>query len=358
MRALMWIRTVSFLAVLVCPLPLMLRPSPAMTNEKRTLAARPLLSELDKNYPERFDAYFRDHFGGRDRLIRWHHRVKYELFRESPVDQVLVGREGWLFYSYAPAGPDIKNFAGRWPHTTADIDRWLAAQDERERRYAAEGAKYLIVIAPDKQTLYPEFVPYRYGPQAPGIFDEVLARLEFHPRLRLLDLRPVLRRRKDAGLLYYMGDAHWNQRGAFYAAQAVADTLRPDFPNIGLIRDADYDIRRMAAVTGELSTMLAIDTGIQDYDYVPIRLKAAASPTRDRGADTIWEQADKSMPRAVLIGDSFTIAIAWTLANSFSRMYIYQTTMKPPYPGIVHDEHPDVVILMLVERDLPRLFDQ
>jgi alginate O-acetyltransferase complex protein AlgJ len=239
MRVLMWLRTGLFLSVLVCPLALMLRQGRATINEKRTLAAMPALSSLDKQYPERFDAYFRDHFGGRDRLIHWNNRLKYTLFRESPVDYVIVGRNGWLFYS---AEIDIRNFAGRWPHSSADIDTWLNRQDERERQYAAEGARYLIVVVPDKQTVYSESVPYRYGPQAPGVLDEILARLEFHPRLRLLDLRPALLRHKDTEL-YYKTDQHWNSHGAFVAAQAITDVLRPDLPNIGTLRREDYDVR-------------------------------------------------------------------------------------------------------------------
>src|SRR5262249_58186017 len=103
--------------------------------------------------------------------------------------------------------------------------------DARERDDARAGARYLIAIAPDKQSMYPELVPARYGPPAPGVLSELLERLPAHPRLDVLDLYPALRPHRDIQL-YFKGDTHWNANAGFYAAQAITDRLRASLPAV------------------------------------------------------------------------------------------------------------------------------
>ena len=356
MRALALLRVVPFLIALATPLALMVRPHPAMTNELRTLAPMPELKP-DRLFPALFDAYFRDHFGGRERLIRWHNRLTFSLFGRSPVVGVIVGRSGWLFYSHPQDGIDIRNFSGRWPHTAADLEMWLSRQDAREREYAALGARYLIALAPDKQSVFPEFVPSRYGPHAPGVLDELLARLELHPRLRVLDLRPAIQAHRDASL-YHKGDAHWTGRGGFYAAQAIADTLRAELPRVGEIRERDYDVQESPAGRGDLVNMLALDIAVADRQYLYVRRPPVAWPTRLGSGNTSWNQPAPHLPRAVLLGDSFGVAVQHVLPDAFSHLRYYMSTVNPPQPDLVREEHPDVVILLLCERNLARLADQ
>jgi len=356
MRALAVIRIAVFVAALAWPLLTMGRDDGTL-HEQRTLAPMPALATAGGRYPEEFDAYFRDHFGWRERLIRWNNLLKFYALGEAPVDRVIIGGSGWFFYSNPRDGMDIRNFAGRWPHTGADIEAWLERQDEREQEYARHGARYLIAIAPDKQSVYPDQVPYRYGPHAPGVLDELLRRAAAHPRLHVLDLRPALQAHADRQL-YFKGDSHWNAHGAFLAAQAIAEALRPELPTVGAIRREDYVVSATPATGGDLVDMIALGVTTHDEAFKYRRKTGGARLGLDLPGNSVWEQPDTRMPTAVLFGDSYGVALEWILCDAFSRLHYDMTTLNPPAPQIVATDRPDVVVLILVERNLPRLMDQ
>jgi alginate O-acetyltransferase complex protein AlgJ len=297
--------------------------------------------------------HVRDNFGWRDRVIRWHHLFKHRALGESPVTDVIVGRNGWLFFSNPADGLDIRNFSGHWPHEPAAVDGWLSGQEGRRRQYARLGARYLIAVAPDKQSLYPEFVPFRYGPPAPGVMGELLARVSSYPDLPILDLRPALR--EGGGELYYKGDTHWNGRGAFIAASVIADRLRRDLPSVGVIRESEYAVAESVRDVGDLTNMMGLGLPANDRAFAFRRRAGGAREISSTSLNRVFEQPGSGLPTAVLLGDSFGDALAPLRADAFSRLHYYRSSIGGPNPALIVEEKPDVVILMSVERYLPHL---
>jgi alginate O-acetyltransferase complex protein AlgJ len=354
MSAVAILRVGLFVVLLAVPMMTMRGGAGALQQEQRTRAPMPSLRTAGAQFPEQADAYFRDNFGGRDRIIRWHHQFKYEVFGESPVDGVIAGRDGWLFYSVPSDGMDIRNFSGHWPHQPSDVERWLTAQEGRRRQYSRLGARYLVAIAPDKQTVYPELVPFRYGPHAPGVLGELMGELKMFPDLPVLDLTPVLRRAAASGI-YYKSDTHWNARGAFLAAGAIVDRLRARLPNVGEVRESDYDVASSARGTGDLVNIMGLGLATDDLQFTYQRREGGAHEVRADALHRVWEQPGSTRPKAVLVGDSFGEALAPILADAFSRLHYYRSSTSAPDLSVVVQEAPDVVILISVERYLPHL---
>jgi alginate O-acetyltransferase complex protein AlgJ len=352
MRLIPLLRIGIFLLLLVWPLATMRGAGAALPHEQRVRVTRPSLRE-GARFPEQFDAYFRDNFGWRDRVIRWRHLFKYRVLGESPVADVIVGRNGWLFYSNPSDGLDIRNFGGHWPHDPGDVDGWLRGQEGRRQQYARLGARYLIAVAPDKQSLYPQFVPFRYGPQAPGVMGELLARLSSYPDLTVLDLRSHLR--EAGGELYYKGDTHWNGQGAFTAASVIADRLRRDLPSVGAIRESDYAVEESMRQVGDLTNMMGLGLPANDRAFTFRRRSGGAREIRSTPLNRVFEQPVGGLPKAVLLGDSFGEALAPLLADAFSRLHYYRSSIGGPNPALIVEEAPGVVILISAERYLPHL---
>jgi hypothetical protein len=311
-----------------------------------------VLSAARTQYPEQFDAYFRDNFGWRDRLIRWHNLFKFRYLRQSPVANVVVGRDGWLFYAGTGDGVDFRDFAGRWPLQPGDLDVWLRHLDHRVQEYAQLGARYLVVIAPNKQSMYPEHVPPQYGPHAPGLLEKFLRRLRSYPRVEVLDLEPALRPHRD-GPIYFRGDSHWNHKGAFHAARAITDRLRHSLPALGVLREEDYVLHSGPYPTGDLVNMLALGITVADETYEYRRRTPGARNIRNEHLHRVWVQPERPLPKAVLLGDSYGGVIAPILADAFSRLHYYMSSHAGVDPSLVREERPDVVILLNVERYLP-----
>ena len=87
--------------------------------------------------------------------------------------------------------------------------------------YAANNIHMILVIAPSKDIIYPENLPWyapRYDPQ-------MVKNLEAELRDAGVDVIPVTdilqQHKQDVPLLYHQRDFHWNNMAAYYVAQAV-----------------------------------------------------------------------------------------------------------------------------------------
>ena len=104
-----------------------------------------------------FDGWINQRIGLRGWLVRTANQLNYVLFRELPRrsgTQVLLGRDGML---YEKVYVDAYNQSG---HRLGKELRNISASTKRlQDRLAADGIAFLLVIAPSKAEIYPEFLP-------------------------------------------------------------------------------------------------------------------------------------------------------------------------------------------------------
>lgn len=88
----------------LCTLPLLLTPiwGEKSSAEKRDLAEFPALIEdgaVNPAFSEELDGWITDHFAFRSELITANNLLKAKLFHSSDEDQVIVGKNGWLYFA-------------------------------------------------------------------------------------------------------------------------------------------------------------------------------------------------------------------------------------------------------------------
>ena len=174
------------------------------------------------------DQYYQDHFGLREFLIHRYHREVNKRFADAGAPNVVTGNDGWLFYSGEQVLDDL---IGRHPLSGQQLAQ-LAARISTTRQWLqGQGISYLPLVAPDKQSIYPEYLPEAYQ-QAKGTtrLDQAIAALNQDPATAILDLRPVLLRNKGAKRLYDKTDTHWNELGAYCAYQELLRVIAGRFP--------------------------------------------------------------------------------------------------------------------------------
>ena len=127
--------------------------------ENRNLAAWPVM-KLDRAtfgaLPDRFEAYFNDHFGFRKRLIYWLAIAKVQVFGVTSTPGVTLGSRGWLYLASDSA---VLSFRAARPYTVLQLEAYRRIIEARRDWLASRGIAYLLVIAPNKDTIYPEFMP-------------------------------------------------------------------------------------------------------------------------------------------------------------------------------------------------------
>jgi hypothetical protein len=63
-----------------------------------------------------------------------------------------------------------------------ELESWRTFLIERARRYREVGAKYVFVVAPNKESIYPEHLPPWIGPRVgPTRLDQLMAHMKSAP---------------------------------------------------------------------------------------------------------------------------------------------------------------------------------
>lgn len=324
--------------------------------EKRKLGSLPPLnfSALHKTFSG-FERYFQDHFGLRNELIVFNRALRFFLLSTSGSDKVLIGRNGWLIFRLHP---DLKETRRLALFSEEELKKWGAVYQARSDYAKQNGAVYLLVVAPDPKTIYPEILPdWIPPPGETSRMDQIYNYLALnHPDVNFLDLRPVLSAHRDEPI-YFHTDTHWTTLGAYYAYREIMNSLSALKPNLAqaFIPAELSDFESVPIVnSGDLAQMLGLPTLIQDKT-IDLRPKQPwQSEIRDRPIDNFnfvtVNHSKPNAPRLTIFRDSYAIAMQGLLAQHFSYAHFrwhYGFERK-----LVKRDKPDVVIQMFVEREM------
>ncbi len=211
----------AFFVIVLIPLVCMPFVSEDVSAEKRELAPAPsLMRDGAPNLNVLADTgdWFADHFALRGAMVDLDATIKQRVFMTSATDNVVVGSSGWLYYAGTLNDYQRRNRLSG--HELANVAANLALIQEY---VTAQGKGFAFAIAPNKNTLYPEQMPYY---ELPGEGEGNLERLR--PLLdaagvRTCDLQAAFEA-QDA-ILYYQRDSHWNGEGALLAYRCIAPLL-------------------------------------------------------------------------------------------------------------------------------------
>ena len=307
------------------------------------------------SFPARFSAFFSDHFGLRGEMARLRGRIALRLQHKSISPEVMLGSQGWMFYT---GDRSVENHLHQLPLSAAELDAWAKLLQERDDWFAERGIAYLFVVAPDKQSIYPEYLPTELAP-GPGQtrLDQLTRRMAGAEWW--LDLRANLLIAKREGQLYFKGDSHWNDLGAYRSYRAIMARL--GLP--ALTRD---EPRPEPSEIGDLARL----SGLAEAEpYAPIRATCAVpqpaamdAAALDRYGPRMPEVHPYNVPatrctsgreRLLMFHDSFGAMMAPYLSESFARaVYVLREPSLAQMQAMVAVEHPTVVIEERVERYL------
>jgi len=365
---------VGFFGTLVLPLAVTdFRYVPTISKtEKRMLNAFPAWSwngEALDQFPAKFEAAFNDHFGFRNLLVLWHSHFKLYCLGVSPVEDVVLGRKKeWLYYAKSvracrkiEALP--KQEVEQWVHELKTKQAWLAARHIR----------YLLVVAPSKEDIYPEYLPnYVHEIRYHRFFDDILAGLGTDSGVEVLDLRETLRQGKKLGLgpVYDLTDTHWSQIGAFLATNQILLRLQSWFPELqptplsnrplSSHRGKGGDLAQMMGLQDEMmEDRIVIEKGPDSPEAASMRLQTEWPRDLLKDAPMVFETkgSDKKLT-LLMTGDSFGGGIMRFLSEHFRRTVRLQ--IQIPYtpwfqaliPKLVEAEKPDIYLDVYCTRSL------
>ena len=342
---------VIFLAISIVPLIAFSDKQAAIGNE--TKAAKPKLSdgtELTANV----DTYFAQNFGFRNRLVYVQNVLKQNVFRTSGQSEVIVGEDGWLFYSRA-----LDDFLGTSAADETEIERMGAVVLMMQNYVESRGGEFIFLPAPNKMSVYGEYMPYYYiedGGQ--GNYERLYSEL-VNAGVNTVQLKNTLSLKKADGVqLYHKLDSHWNNYGAAVAYEAVADKLSEvygdEFKGYTRYSTMPYSVKNN--FSGDLQSMLLPGSDRKDEQLEFDAAENFEYTNRFRGVDDMvitTSNESKAVDKSVTIfRDSFGNALYWFFANDYTSL-----TAKREIPYNIYQaaEESELVAVELVERNLRNL---
>ena len=349
-------------------LSILIRPSPLYSQqEKRKLAQFPAydgtVASIYK-FAGKFESFYNDHFPVRLPLTSFENALNYRVFHATGRSFCAFGNKDWIIYSTGMLPTTQQNLN----KLEADqLERWQAMYQARTDILASKNIKYVLVVAPEKGTIYPEFMPTGWTRRSGYSRLEQLQSALGTSHTNFVNAVGLLAESKRVGKwLYYSNDSHWNMYGAFQIAQSLFSLLEKDFESIKPFSLSEFELKNAEHV-GDLAIALTLQNLLLDKKSPTIEIKkgiANGGEVQDsKERLPIIHEADSelveepiaftgasNLPRAFVQHDSFMAFLRPYLAKrfSFSEYHAIHTLS----PRVIFERKPDIVIDEIAERHL------
>ncbi|WP_022757976.1 alginate O-acetyltransferase AlgX-related protein [Butyrivibrio fibrisolvens] len=324
--------------------------------ENRVMTEMPTLANTQiSEFPTLFDAYMNDNLPYKNYLVTINSMADYYLFNTSSSDDVIVGDKGWLFYVGHENNDEdpLADYEGTNLYSIDELE--IIAENMINARdfLASQGKEFVITIIPNKSRVYSEYMPdmcgdvsqecrlnqvYQYLSENTDLtivspYNDIVSYKEAHPEIQL----------------YFKYDTHWNNFGAYVAAQSISRVWGFEMPDLDTVEqvyvDSDtYDLARMINLGDYLKEDAPIATA---YSGHMARVEIQSDGMSFTGT---VDQGTADARKLYIIGDSFSALLFPYLACHFNSSksdmyYNYNYSSLESYD-------PDVVVFECVERYL------
>lgn len=317
--------------------------------ENRTLSKAPSLRTeqggWNREYFEELQTYVSEHFAFRSELVEADSALKYKLLHTPGDDQVVIGKEDWLFF-----GETLADYAGV-TLPDSELDQIAETLAQVRDYIQGQGKQPLFVIVPNKNSIYPEYMPARFGSRADTRNLTKLQERMTKLGIPYVDAYQTLLGNKGADELYLHEDTHWNNTGArlvlneIYAAYGLSE--RYELTGYTLEENHEPDLYQILFPSKEHYEAQRIYDDGSSYTYVgrmhsldDINIKTQSSKADSEGTILVYR-------------DSFGRAMLPYMGGAFQSAVFNRST---PYDlALAGRTACDYVLFEIVERNLSDL---
>ncbi len=284
--------------------------------------------------------YFSDHFAFRWEVIEANSLLKGKLFGMSGEDSVIQGKDGYYFYT-----DSLDSYLGR--RVLDDRERYGTARMLAliQEYVEGRGGSFVFAVAPNKNSLYPQYMPYYYKKVGEEGELELLKEQLEKEGVVYADLEEAFSRENE--VLYHRLDSHWNNKGAALAMETVLDALgrkHTDYSGLPykVKKDFQGDLYEMVYPLGK-----ARDENVYYDKEFTFSYGEGFESTEDNKIHTVNPEKKNG---AVVFRDSFGNSLTPFVAEEYGKGYFDRTI---PYPvDALEEEGADTLIFEIVERHL------
>lgn len=317
--------------------------------EQRQVQSFPKIKENGKINLKFFDSlnsYFSDNFAFRQNLIEADAIIKKNVFRQSGNEKIIVGNKGYLFF-----GETLDDYLGRNVLSNREIYSCTRVLSLLQENVEQKRRQFLFVIAPNKNSLYPEYMPKRYIKISDNNNYRLLQEEMKKENINTIDLKKMF---IDSGKeVYQKLDSHWNNQGAAMGCNAILnyfDKDHYDYTNEKYTTEKNF--------SGDLYGMLFPKGNKKDTNIIYSKKSSYKVVSNNKKVTDISIETENRHKKEsiVMYRDSFGNALIPFVADEFHNGYF---TKSVPYNwNLQDDKNADKVVIELVERHIPSLIEE
>ncbi len=335
--------------------------------ENRILASFPDIYDenggLNKGLKTDFEAWINDNIGFRDYFVSTYSKIKLNILKASPTDKVEIGKEGWYFYT---PNNNIELATGEYPLDETLLERIAENQLRIQEYYKSKGIEYVLVLAPSKVSVYPEYLREGQYDIRETVCDIVERYLNENTDINVINVKDEVIKGKSQGMMYHKTDTHWTQMGASIAYSSVIEKLR----NMGIVNttvadmsfyDAEYEgefsglmgcrglLGKEIVPFAEILESKAVEVNEGRY-YEEVQKIVKENGVPDNRPGIVFKNASVPEKKVLIYGDS--MFNWWNVPNMFAENFSELTFTRMTSINEELDDlaNPDVVIFEATER--------
>ena len=301
-------------------------------------------------------------------FFRTYSIIKFHLNDQIFTD-VLMSDDNWLAYINDIS---IQDYQNTWPFSAGEFQKIGNNLEILEDYQNKNGVKIYIVIVPNKNTIYPEYIPSEIPVLSEvSRINQFMSLSEEYGDIKVIDLREAFFQAKENELIYYKTDTHWNSRGAYLGYSMLVNEINRDFPQITAFSFDHFESALVEDEEGGLAALIEMDIDEEFYslwykdkssfqfhqgpeyteDYYSLWYKDKSAFQIHQGPEyTIINQTGDKDLRIVMFHDSFGFNLLPLLAeHSKTLVGVYSWIFQPE---ILEYYEPDIIIFERTERFL------
>lgn len=324
--------------------------------ENRELYELPSVSDTGyTGFAKAFENYYNDHIPFRNQLIALNNKVNYYIFHSTTGDQVLLGKDGWLFIKDKSQGNAIANYTGEDLLGEDELVQ-LAENITYNKKFLDEkGIEFVILISPNKSRVYSEYMPDYLGePAKEYAVKQAIEYLRANTDVRIVyDYDALMDAKNELSVdnitVYHKIDTHWNNVGAYIGSRELLSELGVELP---AVNDNSISIEAIPNVDGDLAGMLHMKEDFENAENnynVTGYSRNNITKVQDDFNQVIEYISDADDDRTVYMSrDSFATAMGEYIGTQFARTYMrhHDTYSRQDLETV----EPDVFVYEVVER--------
>lgn len=248
----------------------------------------------------------------------------------------------------------------------------------RVSKIKEKGASYFKFITPEKNVVYPEFLPHIF--EEKGFYEERPAKLMAVDNDSVFYLDQYLKSAKGFNQIYFRGDSHVNWFGAYYIYRYIMMKLSQSGLKLGKVLSLSDLNASLANYKGDLYSQMSPSQKVDTHSvWGPFNLSESLGyevkldlhsksfrtvdvPERYRKyAETreviITENDNADLPVAVVYRDSTCDFLIDFLSTHFKRV-VFIWHKGNVYSDVIEVENPDVVLNFMAERFVSNYYER